>query len=385
MGFKKLNVRWTNQYFGSEYAVDDNIIRVVPSPTPSSTPSPSPTKTPTPTPTPSSTPSPSPTPSLTPSPSPTPSLTPTKTPTPTPTETPVFSYYEATKCDEISGSTYIVKSNIQLFFGDVISVFEDPSNCYEIGGVVSGPSFDYQFNTSYPDCSVCLSILASPTPTPTPSLTPTLTPTPTPSITPSAQFFIYDAQDCNDPFANPVVVKSTSFLVIGSSVKVVGDDNTCYEILNTGFPPEDFIVNTTYTDCGDCSATLPTPTPTPTKTATPTPTPTPTCDCEYVSITISQNDLNSAGDNNDLSLDGKVFLDYIACGDNSISTKFFDTAGVYTDDVCVSPSTIPDDFTLYYYEFDEPVIASSSSYTGTGVNCCNTISPTPTPTPTPTP
>jgi hypothetical protein len=279
-------------------------------------------------------------------------------------------------------------------------------------GMISCPinNFVWQTNQGFsffvkpsPSPSVTPTSTITPTPTVTPTNTTTSTLTPTP--TPTPEFVYYDAQDCNDPFANPVVVRSSSVLIIGSSVKVSGNTGTCYEILNVGFAPHDFIVETIFTDCNDCNTTLPTPTPsptstqtpsptstqtptstltpTPTSTLTPTPTPTPTCDCEYVSITISQNDLNSAGDNNDLSLDGKVFLDYIACGDNTSTTKFFDTAGVYTDNVCVSPSTIPSDFTLYYYEFDDIITATTSSYTGTGVNCCDTI-PTPTPSPTST-
>jgi len=166
----------------------------------------------------------------------------------------------------LNGGTFIT----QLFNAPNTDLF-DGSIYYPTTGLQTGAISYY---LSYP--SSC----PTPTPTPTisltPSLTPTKTPTPTPTITPSAEFFIYDAQDCNDPFAAPVVVKSTSFLVIGSSVKVIGDSNTCYEILNTGFPPEDFIVDTTYTDCIDCNSTLITPTPTNTPTLTPTKTPTPT-------------------------------------------------------------------------------------------------------------
>lgn len=115
----------------------------------------------------------------------------------------------------------------------------------------------------------------TPSPTPTPSITPTLTPTPsiTPTISPSV--FYYDAQDCSDPFASPIVVKSFTSLLIGSSVKVIGDPNTCYEILNVGFAPEDEIVDLTYIDCLTCLGTL-TPTPTPTPSITPTMTVTPT-------------------------------------------------------------------------------------------------------------
>ncbi len=127
----------------------------------------------------------------------------------------------------------------------------------------------------------------TPTPTPTPTTTPapvcdityTVLPTPTPSVTPTITptplVYYYDAQDCSDPFASPIVVKSNSLLLIGSAVKVIGDPNTCYEILNVGFAPENEIVDTTYVDCLTCLGTI-TPTPTPTPSITPTMTVTPT-------------------------------------------------------------------------------------------------------------
>jgi hypothetical protein len=156
-------------------------------------------------------------------------------------------------------------------FRKLIETYFNGEKIYNFGGLVPEVFVPQPIP---PSPTPTPSITPTKTPTPTPSLTPTKTPTPTPTETPV--FIYYDAQDCNDPFAAPVVVKSTSLLLIGSSVKVVGDGGTCYEILNTGFPPEDFIVDTTYTDCIDCNSTLITPTPTNTPTLTPTKTPTPT-------------------------------------------------------------------------------------------------------------
>jgi hypothetical protein len=141
--------------------------------------------------------------------------------------------------------------------------------------------------------------------------------------------------------------------------------------------------NPAFTPTPTPTATTPTPTPTAT-TPTPTPTPTTPCDCEFVTITISQNDLNNANDNNDLSLDGKVFLAYIPCGEENTQFEVFTSAGTYTNVVCVSPSQL-EYFTLYYYAFDEPVTEIDSTYVLTGVDCCPQPSPTPTPTSSPTP
>ena len=69
-------------YFDIEY--DISCENIVPTPTPTATPTPTPTPTATPTPTPTATPTPTPTPTATPTPTPTPTATPTPTPTPTP-------------------------------------------------------------------------------------------------------------------------------------------------------------------------------------------------------------------------------------------------------------------------------------------------------------
>jgi hypothetical protein len=144
----------------------------------------------------------------------------------------------------------------------------------------------FQFGGLVPELFVPSPIQPTPSPTPSPTatITPTPTqtssPTPTPTITPtsSPSFLYYDVQDCNDPFAAPIVVKTFTTLLIGSSIKISGDSLTCYEVLNVGFAPEDAIVDVIYTDCATCNATITTPTPTPTLTPsiTPTNTTTPT-------------------------------------------------------------------------------------------------------------
>jgi hypothetical protein len=270
-----------SNYLGEQRAIDDITSQFIPDPSPTPIPvTPTPTPSITPTLTPSVTPSltPSVTPSLTPTISVTPSLTPTKTPTPTPTITPSaeFFIYDAQDCNDPFAAPVVVKSTSFLIIGSSVKVVGDSNTCYEILNTGFPPE-DFIVDTTYTDCIDC-NITITPTPTPTSTVTPTPTPTSTvtPTPTPSPTFIYYDAQDCNDPFANPVVVRSSSVLLIGSSVKVVGDGGTCYEILNTGFAPEDFIVDTTYTDCIDCNSTLITPTPTNTPTLTPTKTPTPT-------------------------------------------------------------------------------------------------------------
>jgi hypothetical protein len=267
-----------SHYLGEQRAIDDIISQFIPDP--SSTPLPV-TPTPTPSITPTLTPSvtPSLTPSITPSLTPTISVTPSLTPTITPSAQ--FFIYDAQDCNDPFAAPVVVKSTSFLLIGSSVKVVGDSNTCYEILNTGFPPE-DFIVDTTYTDCFDC-NITITPTPTPTSTVTPTPTPTSTvtPTPTPSPTFIYYDAQDCNDPFANPVVVRSSSVLLIGSSVKVIGDAGTCYEILNNGFAPHDFIVDTTYTDCIDCNITI-TPTPTPTLTQTPTitptktPTPTPT-------------------------------------------------------------------------------------------------------------
>ena len=177
--------------------------------------------------------------------------------------------------------------------------------------------------------------------------------------------------------------------------------NGCYTYLGSaGLTPIDTVATLSigHPDCAICQASITTPTPTPTITPTPTntetptptntetPTPTPTCNCEYITITISQIDLdNATGNVSEPFFNNKVELIYIPCGEYNITNKYYDTAGTYTNDVCISPSTIPTYIILQYSVNDTETPANNSTYYQTGINCCNEIvTPTPTNTETPT-
>ena len=96
----------------------------------------------------------------------------------------------------------------------------------------------------------------SPSPSPTPTITPTQTTTPTPTPTPTATppVYYYSVFECGDPFGPSFVVKHTSTLIAGNSVKVVGDDITCYEVSTTASAPEDYTVSQAYDDCATCQS-----------------------------------------------------------------------------------------------------------------------------------
>ena len=102
----------------------------------------------------------------------------------------------------------------------------------------------------FPDLLPSPTPTPSNTPTPTPSSTPVPTPTPTPSATPT--YYYYNVFVCGDPFGPSYVVRSSSTLLPGEAVKVVGDDITCFEIIDAGLPPHNYIVQTRFTDCGTC-------------------------------------------------------------------------------------------------------------------------------------
>jgi hypothetical protein len=93
-----------------------------------------------------------------------------------------------------------------------------------------------------------------PEPTPEPSPTPTSTPSPTPTPTATPPVYYYSVFECGDPFGPTYVVKHTSTLSAGNSVKVEGDDFTCYEVSTTSSAPEDYIVSQAYDDCGTCQS-----------------------------------------------------------------------------------------------------------------------------------
>ena len=114
----------------------------------------------------------------------------------------------------------------------------------------------------YGDSFVPAQLFAQPTPepTPTPSQTAsvTLTPTSTPSVTPTPSatppVYYYEVFECGVPFGPTYVVKHNSTLNAGNSVKVVGDDITCYEVSTTASAPEDYTVSQGYDDCATCQS-----------------------------------------------------------------------------------------------------------------------------------
>lgn len=224
MGYNKLNVRWTTANFGLEYAVDDNIIRVEPSPTPSPTPTPSPS----------------------------PSSTPASTPTPTPSF--VGYFYDAQDCNDPFASPVVVKHNTILVIGSAVKVVGDANTCYEVLNASFSSVEDFVVDSVYTDCVDCsLTITPTPTPTnsPTPSITPSITPTLTPS--PSPVYYFYEAVNCNDLFGPTYILRATIQYFIGDVVSVFGDPVNCYEIIGLSAGPTfNFEINTGYADCGSC-------------------------------------------------------------------------------------------------------------------------------------
>lgn len=97
-------------------------------------------------------------------------------------------------------------------------------------------------------------LVPEPTPTPTPSNTPTSTPAPTPTPTPSATppVFYYSIFECGVPFGPSYTVKSFDKLIVGNSLKVQGDDITCYEVSGNASAPEDYTASASFNDCGEC-------------------------------------------------------------------------------------------------------------------------------------
>ena len=96
----------------------------------------------------------------------------------------------------------------------------------------------------------------TPTPTPTSTITPTPTSTPAPTPTPSATepVFYYSIFECNDPFGPSFTLKSNKALSVGNSVKIVGDDITCYEVSGTASAPHDYVMSQSFADCATCQA-----------------------------------------------------------------------------------------------------------------------------------
>ena len=87
--------------------------------------------------------------------------------------------------------------------------------------------------------------------------------------------------------------------------------------------------------------------------------PPPPCQCYYHSITITQQDINSATGNT--TQDGIVFVNYND-GNNAINVATFTSAGTFNDTLpCCSINYI------YYYENDIIITSGTSSYTTGGV------------------
>ena len=87
--------------------------------------------------------------------------------------------------------------------------------------------------------------------------------------------------------------------------------------------------------------------------------PPPPCQCYYHTITITQQDIDSA--TGDTLQNGLVYVSYYD-GNNTLTATSYNTAGTYTDTLpCCSISSI------YYYENDLMVTSGTSSYTTGGV------------------
>ena len=104
----------------------------------------------------------------------------------------------------------------------------------------------------FPDPTLYPTPTPSATVTPTPTSTPAATPTPTPSATPV--YYYYSIFVCADPFGPSYTVRSNTTLNPGDSVKIVGDDITCYEVSSSATAPHDYVVSTRYPDCGTCQS-----------------------------------------------------------------------------------------------------------------------------------
>jgi len=103
------------------------------------------------------------------------------------------------------------------------------------------------------------------------------------------------------------------------------------------------------------------------------------CSCTYYDIIISSADLLDATGNS-LYPDNTVYVSYVDC--NGISfDKSYTIAGTYTNDICVTGSSIP---SVFYYKNDLQTLGLSQA-SNTLTDCCPTPTPTETPTPTPTP
>ena len=87
--------------------------------------------------------------------------------------------------------------------------------------------------------------------------------------------------------------------------------------------------------------------------------PPPPCQCYYHSITITQQDIDSATGNT--TQDGIIFVNYND-GNNAINVTTFTSAGTFTDTLpCCSINYI------YFYENDIIITSGTSSYTTGGV------------------
>ena len=116
------------------------------------------------------------------------------------------------------------------------------------------PIYDARVVVADPSPTPTPSVTPSPTPTitPTPTGTPAATPTPTPSSTPT--YYYYNVFDCNDPFGPTYVVRSTATLSGGQAVKVVEDEIPCFEVIDPGLPPQQYVVKLIFADCATCQA-----------------------------------------------------------------------------------------------------------------------------------
>ena len=263
-----------------------------PSPSPSTTPNPTPSTTPNPTPspspstTPNPTPSPSPSPTVTASPTPSPSPTPTPTATPTPTITPapIFTYYVASRCDDITYEQYF-KTVSTYAIGESVKY---EGYCWKIEAIQG--TFGNIPESSYINCVQCNATL----PTPTPTTTPTTTPVPTPAPTP-APFLAYISdisagnacsggnigqylfQGSGNTLCNSTTVAQA---IIAAEIVLDGDfwlsDGTDSRYYKRNSDPINTQIGTAQTSCVTCPTPAPTGTATPTPTLSPTPSPTPT-------------------------------------------------------------------------------------------------------------
>ncbi len=210
---------------------------------------------------------------------------------------------------------------------------------------------------------------ASQTPTPTPPNTPPVTPTISLTTTPTVSPLSLYLSGCTGGTVYQVIRSSWMASTTGT-VLISGDTNIpdgCYTFIAETSHVGPYSFNGTATTLeGGCSDPL-----CPTE-----------CDCKYISVQISQTDLDAASDNSDPADDGRVTLVYTGCGGTQV-VKHYNAEGTYTDDVCALLSTIPN--SLLYYKRNDAIVSSKigSSYS-TG-KCCSVVPITQTPTPTVTP